>query len=343
VLSLRVWASSTVHLLRADQAGRLAIGTAPDCAIHVEDPSRRTSRVHAYLEYMHEYRQWCIADQSKNGLVIDGMPRGKSLLSPGMEVELGRGVILIAESARSIALREALARVLGWSAEGIAAVDRALRMVRLAAMRRAILVLCGDFDLAPIAEDLHRLTLTPERPFVLCNPRRRASEESFMKCAPDGLAAVAQALGGTVCIYDDRRCPPDVVEMLRELRQPTCQTQLVVCAKNADKAAIFNSAPIVIPPLRSRTAELDRIIDEYAIDASRRLGLSPFALAPAERSWIRERSSATLPEIQTATLRLVAIRRAGTPSGGAALLGLSHVTMLRWLESRRFPDALRWQ
>ena len=345
VISLRVWASGTVHLLRSDHPGRLEIGTAPACAIRVEDPSHCTSRVHAYLKYMHEHRRWCIVDQSKNGLLIDGEPREKCLLSPGMEIELGGGVILIAQSERLMVLHEALARMLGWSAESAAAVDRALRMVRLAAMRREVLVLCGEVDLAPIAEDLHRLTLTPARPFVLCNPRRRASgdEESFTKCAPDGLTAVAQAVGGTVCIYDDRRCPPDVAELLRELQQPTCRAQLVVCSKHADKAAIFNSAPVVIPPLGSRKAELERIIEGYANDAARRLGLTTFALAPAERAWIRERSSATLSEIQTATLRLVAIRRAGTPSGGAALLGISHVTMLRWLDSRRFPDALRLQ
>jgi hypothetical protein len=180
---------------------------------------------------------------------------------------------------------------------------------------------------------------------VLCNPRRRASEgegeESFTKCAPNGGAAVAQADGGTVCIYDDRRCPRDVIELLRELRQPTCRAQLVVCSKNADTAAIFNPAPIVIPPLASRTSELERIIEGYTIDATSRLRVLKLALAPVEIAWILERSSSTLPEIQTATLRLAAIRRAGTVSGGAALLGLSHVTMLRWLENRRFPEALR--
>ena len=82
---------------------------------------------------------------------------------------------------------------------------------------------------------------------------------------------------------------------------------------------------------------------EYATDAAERLGIEPLGLTPAELSWIRERASETLPDIQTATLRLVAIRRAGTISGGAALLGLSHVVMYEWLQHRRFPEALRWR
>jgi hypothetical protein len=347
VIRLRQWATDTVHLLRSDHPDRLMIGTAATCAIEVTDPSHRTSREHAYLERMdvHERQRWCIVDRSKNGLAIDGEIREKCLLSPGMEIDLGGGMILIAESARWLALRYALARMLGWSASNTESVDLALRMVRLAAMRRSILVLCGESNLAPIAEDLHRLTLTPARPFVLCNPRRRTSEnaERFTRCAPDGRTAIAQAAGGTVCIYDDRRCPPDVEEMLRAFRTPACRAQLVVCAKNPRKAEVFSAAPIVIPALGARKADLERIIEEYAIDAAWRLGIEPLEFAPAERSWIRERSSATLPDIQTATLRLVAIRHAGTISGGAALLGLSHAAMVEWFQNRRFPDVLRWQ
>ncbi len=346
VIRLRQWGTEVVHLLRSGDPDRLMIGTAPTCAIRVEDPSHRTSREHAYLEraYVHDRQRWCIVDRSKNGLAVDGEQRDKGLLSPGMEIDLGGGVILIAESARWLDLRYALSRMLGWRAANTEAVDLALRMVRLAAMRRTILVLCGESDLAPIAEELHRLTLTPARPFVLCNPRRRPGEaaEGFTRYARDGRTAINQAAGGTVCIYDDRRCPPDVSEMLHVFRQPACRAQLVVCAKNARKAEVFSAAPIVVPPLGSRKADLDRIIDEYAIDAARRLGIEPLDLTPAERSWIRDRASASLPEIQTATLRLVAIRHAGTISGGAALLRLSHATMIEWLEHRRFPDALRF-
>jgi hypothetical protein len=46
-----------------------------------------------------------------------------------------------------------------------------------------------------------------------------------------------------------------------------------------------------------------------------------------------------LPDIQKATLRLIAIRQAGTIAGGAALLGMSHVALGQWLERRRYrPD-----
>jgi hypothetical protein len=347
VIRLRRWATDVVYPLRDEHPDRLMIGTAATCAIRVHDPSRRTSREHAYLErvHVHERQRWCLFDRSKNGLTVNGEQRERCLLSPGMEIELGDGLILIAESARSILLRDALARMLGWSAASAESVDLALRMVRLAALRQAILVLCGESDLAPLAEELHRLTLTSARPFVLCNSRRRAGEdeESLTRYAPDGRTAVAQATGGTVCIYDDRRSPPDLDELLRAIRRPACRAQLVVCARNARKAAVFHAAPIVIPGLGARQADLERIIEEYEVDAARRLGIEPLELSPAERAWVRERSSATLPDIQTATLRLVAIRHAGTASAGAALLGLSHVSMLRWLEKRRFPEVLRHQ
>ncbi len=71
----------------------------------------------------------------------------------------------------------------------------------------------------------------------------------------------------------------------------------------------------------------------------RRLGIDALELTPAQRSWIRARSSETLPAIQQATLRLLAIRHAGSIAGAAALLRMSREALGRWLERRRFrPD-----
>src|SRR4029079_14363293 len=114
---------------------------------------------------------------SKNGMRLDGVRRPKVLLEPGSELGLG-GITLIAESPRLIALRLFLARVLGWSLDKSEIVDLAVRSVRLAATQRAALALCGDGDLVPIARGLHRHALGDDRPFVLCDPRRRPSETS---------------------------------------------------------------------------------------------------------------------------------------------------------------------
>src|SRR5262245_4501745 len=118
VTRLRQWATDISYSLRSDQPDRLVIGTAPTCAIQVQDPSHRTSRGHAYLERVTigDRERWCIVDRSKNGLAFDGEAREKCLLSPGMEIDLGGGVLLIAESMRWLALRYVLARMMGWSA-----------------------------------------------------------------------------------------------------------------------------------------------------------------------------------------------------------------------------------
>jgi hypothetical protein len=107
-----------------------------------------------------------------------------------------------------------------------------------------------------------------------------------------------------------------------------------------ENAEVYTPAPVVIPPLRSRQDELERLILEYEVEAVRRLGIDPLELTPAQRSWIHERSSETLPEIQKATLRLIAIRHAGSILGAAALLGMSHRGLGTWLDRRRFQSEI---
>jgi hypothetical protein len=335
VIRLRLWATDIVYPLPADEHRELLVGTASTCTIQVHDPSNLTSREHASLERLDG--RWRIVDRSKNGLYLDDQQREQFLLAPGIEIGLGRYVTLIAESARTIALRGTLARMIGWSADHAGSIDLALRMLRLAASRRAILVLCGEPAMVPLAEELHRLTLTERRPFVLCNPQRRAHEdtERFTRYVTNGRTAVAQALDGTVCI-DDRKRPADLAEMLHDLHRPGCTAQLMVLARNARKAEMYTAAPVVIPPLRSRPDELERLIKEYEAEAVQRLGISPLELTPAQRAWIREWSGESLPDIQKATLRLIAIRSAGSVAGAAAMLRISHVALGQWLERRRF-------
>jgi hypothetical protein len=215
-------------------------------------------------------------------------------------------------------------------------------MLRLASTGREIVVLCGEPGLLPLAEELHRLTLTEHRPFVFCGPRRRTSleeTESFTRCATDGLAAVAQGKNGTVCI-DEQRRPKDLVEMLGELHRRNRTTLLMVLARNARKAELYTPAPIVIPSLRSRRDEIPQLIMEYEAEAVRRLGIETIELTPAQRAWIADRSSETLPEIQKATLRLIAIRHEGSILGAATLLRMSHQALGAWFARRRFHPAI---
>ena len=246
---------------------------------------------------------------------------------------------LVAESACLIELRSALARMLGWSASAAEAVDLALRAIRFAAQRRTPLVLCGA-DLVPLAEELHRLTLTAARPFVLCNPRRKTTGSTWnrTRCAATGTAALAAAVGGTVCLMT-QHLPSGLRSLMQAIRRPECQTQLVVCAERADEAEVFNVAPIVVPPLTARKDELDRLIEEYARDAAGPLELGQHWLSLPERTWIKANMH-TLASIQRATTRLAAIRQAGSMTRGATRLGISHVAMLKWLRTHKFPTEL---
>ncbi|HSK02615.1 MAG TPA: hypothetical protein VK932_15285, partial [Kofleriaceae bacterium] len=94
---------------------------------------------------------------------------------------------------------------------------------------------------------------------------------------------------------------------------------------------------IDIPPLDTRKTELDRLISEYVREAAGRLyATRRVRLSPADREWLRTSACASLPELRTATLRLVAVREAGNVNAASALLGISHVALAKWLNSRGF-------
>ncbi|TMQ06141.1 MAG: FHA domain-containing protein, partial [Deltaproteobacteria bacterium] len=148
----------------------IAVGSAPGCEIRLDDPLHQVSRLHARL--VREGHKWILRDgDSKNGLRVDGARRSEIVLEPGLEIGIG-GITLIAESPLSIALRGFLARLLGWGSDRAESVDHALRSVRMAAARRAALVLCGDGDLVSMAQSIHRHARGADRRFVLCDPRR---------------------------------------------------------------------------------------------------------------------------------------------------------------------------
>src|SRR5262249_39827408 len=90
--------------------------------------------------------------------------------------------------------------------------------------------------------------------------------------------------------------------------------------------------PIVVPSLQQRGSELPRIVDEYAADAISTLGNAVFY--DQDRAWVREHAAESLADIETATLRIAAIRQAGSVSAAAARLGMSHVALGAWFKRR---------
>ena len=173
ILRLRVLETDALHPLPDPrERGATVIGSSSAADLQLRDPTHLLSRRHARLAW--DGGRWVMHDlDSKNGLWIDGVRRRSAELLPGAEVGLG-GLTLLAESAELLQLRALVTRLIGWSDERRRDVDRAVRGLRDAALRRAALVLCGDGDLVPIARRLHDETLGAERPFVACGRRDRA-------------------------------------------------------------------------------------------------------------------------------------------------------------------------
>lgn len=335
VVRLREWATEISHPLPRTPVDECTVGAAETCDLRIDDHSGRVSRFHATL--VRHQGTWLLRDgNSKNGIWLDGSRRREIVLEPGAEIGIG-GIMLVAESKLSIALRSFLARLLGWGKGRAEIVDHALRSVRMAATRRAALILCGDDDLVPIAHSLHRRARGAERPFVVCDPRRHPGKETVRSAENHitGLKALAAAAGGSVCVRT-RRLPRDFRDLVQELRDPSSRVQLIVCAAEREECERCRVTPIVIPPLSGRRSEIDRIIDEYTEDAITELAVPRSKLPPEEHAWVREHAS-SLAEIEKATLRLVALRASRNLSHAAARLGMAPVSLSRWVGRRMLP------
>jgi hypothetical protein len=325
-------------MLPSPPINECTIGAAETCALQFHDPTGRISRLHARLVRDGAKSKWRLHDlSSKNGIKLDGARRTEIALEPGAEIGIG-GLTLIAESSRWVELRGFVARLLGWRGDRIEVVDHAMRSIRMAATRRAALVLRGDGDLVPIAGAIHRRALGTDRPFIVCDPRRRQSRATVRSAEnyETGMNAFAAATGGSLCVRS-LRLPRDFSVVLTSLRDPSSRVQLVVCGEASDPCVQYLAVPITVPTLASRPNELDRIITEYAEDAIAELGAIGTGFLSADREWVRTHSALTLPDIEKATLRLVAIRESRNLSSAAARLGMAPVSLSRWIGRRKLP------
>lgn len=336
VIRLREWATDTTYWFPGPPATSLLVGAADTCALSLVDPSKLTSREHAMLERRDV--GWVARDLgSKNGIRLDGSRRPEVLLEPGAELGIG-GLTLLAESRLFVELRGFMARLLGWGTEQLAAVDLALRAVRLAATRRAPLVLCGDEDLPQIAAAIHRHALGAERPFITSNPRRIDTDASVRagKNAETGMAALHRARGGSLCVFSSR-LPRDFKEVRETLKDPSTQVQLVVCADKPRESKPYQVEPIVVPPLKSRRPEIPRVIAEYAEEAALELAAT-FRLGSADRDWVLKYSATSISEIDKGTRRLLAIRQHDDNITAAArALGMAVSSLRGWIGRRALP------
>ena len=328
----RLWGTDTVFPFPRG-GDECIIGSADGCWLKLQDVKDRVSRQHVQLS--HDKGRWIASDlQSKNGLYEDGSRRAAVHLAPGVELGVG-GFTLIAESPMLTALREVLARLIGWSEERRQSVDLAMRSVRIAAARRDSLQLCGDGDLVSVARFLHRRTLGDARPFIVCDPRRRRSDPSA-RSAPNydsGIEAFAAAAGGTLCVWESRQ-PEDFDHVLAAWRKPDSRVQLVVCTHVLQPSDPLLASTVELPPLGERADELGRIIDAYGADATAEFG-APLTLV--DREWVFGHAANTLANIEKATRRLVALRRTdGQVTPAATLLGMTYSALSEWIARRTF-------
>lgn len=240
---------------------------------------------------------------------------------------------MLEESTRD-RLRSFLARLLGWG--DASAVDRALRSVELAVAQHAPLVLCGDGNLVPVAHALHQRALGPGSPFVLAERRDRTASSRAPVRYASGVAAFEAATDGTLCVRS-KRPPRDFPKVMKLLRGTGARVRLVVCSATRDEHDVLLAIadPIHVPELKTRAAgELPRIVDECAAEAMTTLSW-PVSLTPRDRDWVVARCASSLHEIEVATLRMLALRHAGSIARAAELLGMSHAALGEWFSRRR--------
>lgn len=329
IVQLREWGTNRVHPFPA-RALRCLLGTADDCPVRLSAPG--VLPMHAQLA--RERQQWLIrALGDTPGLRRDGARCNAFLLQPGVEIGVGNAT-LVAENEHWIALRSFCARILGFGDDHMPIVDRALRSIRMSLTHRVPLLLCGESDLVPIAHALHRWTVGPDQPFVVCDPYRRNGKESVRSATNyrTGAVAVKMAIGGSLCVRR-QRLPRDFSSVLAEVRESDARVQLIVCSNKHDRDA-FSAAPIRIPSLQKRQKELSRIVDEYALDAIAALNVPPTSFINDDRVWVLRHAARRLPEIEKATLRLVALRASRNRSRAAERLGMAMVSLSRWMGRR---------
>jgi FHA domain-containing protein len=343
VTQLRIWGTEVVFPLAEVGDDEPIVGASPACAIRIDDPL--ISRLHARL--VRSKRGWMVFDlESKNGIRLDGAQQAEGTLTPGTELGLG-GVVLVAESAQLTALRGYLARLLGWSNACREYVDRALRSVRAAATRLVPLILSGQGELVSVASSLHGHVIGRDKPFILCDQRRRRAEADVRSVAniSDPYQALRAAIGGSLCLLR-RRMPQNTSPIRDEFSCPRPRVQIIICRGTDERAATdawrtLSADPVVIPPLAERANEVDRIISEYATEALKEVGVAHMAFPEEDFDWVRSYSSSTLAEIEKGTRRLVALRAGGNVSSAAARLGMAAVSLSRWFGRRENIEEVR--
>jgi hypothetical protein len=338
VIGLREWGDRRIFSLRAPQhSHEMSNEESTALRISYGDLGSATAKIKiAFENQLWRIKDWC----GLSNLKQDGRPTREVSLLPGTEVTIADRTF-IAESPRSIALRNFCSRLLGWSDERITVIDQALRAIRIATAGRAPLALTGSGDLVPVAYAIHRYSLGDRVSFVVSDPRRKNTVATVRGPAnfTSSVDALRKAYGGTLCVRA-QRLPQDFAEISTAFREPEYSARLMICSRGT---LLPNAAQIEIPALSSRRHDLPRIASEYIEDAAHLLHASDDCFAPQDIEWVLDRAAfgteLTISGIEKAALRAVALKMTGDLTGAARLLGMARVSLERWI--RRRGDSVR--
>jgi hypothetical protein len=325
ITGLRVAGSQQTYELPT-AARTQTIGTGWNCDVMLRDRSGTVAAQHAKL--IRQRSGWlirAIGDAKSTALSRDRVPLPEFPLVAGIEVGIG-DMTLIAESERARTLRRVLMRLIGFDAQHAADVDRALRTTLTTASGRGALTLYGHGDLAAVAQLLHRHTLHG-RPFVRWERRTRE----------DPRVALAAAAGGTLCVSanDLLWCVDEIVERRHRSAARVQLIILVTAVRRLRPIVAAVTEPIMLTPLSKRKHELLRIIDELTVEAAHTLGIEPSRLSDADRRTILRFDAGTVPAIERATLRIVALRHWRYFARAAHELGMAHASLMEWAAPRK--------
>jgi hypothetical protein len=248
------------------------------------------------------------------------------------------------EDRRERDLRNFCCRIYGWSDEQAGLVDDVMGALLTAVARCAVIALRGEGDLVPIAHSMHRQLIGPQRPFVVCDPRRGEREDSA-RSPPNrktSLRALGVGAGGSVCIRSN--CLPTDYDLLAPSRRMLDGTQLFVCLNSDDPVIDMLCPPIRVASLAHRWSDLDRLIREYLADATRALGVGEMRIPKRLYGAVLWRAK-TLADLEKVLMRIVMLKSTPSINVAAERLGMAHVSLSRWVsrrDIRRVLNEIEW-
>ncbi|HEX3473654.1 MAG TPA: hypothetical protein VHT91_01365 [Kofleriaceae bacterium] len=230
-------------------------------------------------------------------------------------------------------LREFCCRLFGWSDERASLVDDAMWTLLNAVARRTAIGLQGESDLVPIAHSLHCRLVGPDRPFVVCDPRRGDSDGS-VRAPPSrraGMPSLAAAIGGSVCLRSNRL--PGDFDRLAAAFHESGSAALFLCLHSQDRITDLLCRPLKIPSLAQRLPEFPRLLNAYLDEAAHALGVRHVRFsAPMQQSILHHVKS--LSDLEKAAWRLVALQSSGNLYRAAHQLHMAPISLIRWMSRR---------